>query len=221
MRFIDRFHPGRRATLQSAIDAGRLRQVDEMALLEPEQIMPMARLSLRLFLYGGISFTVLNLISYVWHTGQHGASLNPGQVILWVVINVLSYVVMLPIHELIHGITIALLGGKPHYGTKLPFALYCGAKDQIFSRNYYLVIALAPLVLISLAGIVFTLLAPGFSSYVLLAVAGNISGAAGDLWVVRRLRTFPTSILVEDLETGYHAWEITAPDEQVTVTPVS
>lgn len=219
MKFIDRFHPRRRAALQSAIDAGRLRKVDEMALLEPEQIVPMARLSLRLFIFGSIFFIVLNLASYIWHTGQHGASLNPGQIFLWTVINLFSYAIMLPIHELVHGITITLLGGKPHYGTKLPFALYCGAKDQIFPRNYYLAIALAPFIVISLAGIIFTLLAPGLSSYVLLATAGNISGAAGDLWVVRRLRAFPTSILVEDLETGYHAWEIIAPDEQVTITP--
>lgn len=219
MKFIDRFHPRRRAALQSAIDAGRLRKVDEMALLEPEQIVPMARLSLRLFIFGSIFFIVLNLASYIWHTGQHGASLNPGQVFLWIVINLLSYAIMLPIHEFMHGITITLLGGKPHYGTKLPFALYCGAKDQIFPRNYYLAIALAPFVVISLAGIIFTLLAPGLSSYVLLATTGNISGAAGDLWVARRLRMLPTSILVEDLETGYHAWEVLAPDEQVTITP--
>lgn len=216
---IDRFHPGRRAALQAAIDAGRLRQVDEMALLEPEQMMPMARLSLRLFAFGLIFFIVLNLISYIWHTGQHGASLNPGQVFLWILLNLLSYMIMLPVHEFLHGVTIAFLGGRPHYGAKLPFALYCGAKDQIFSRNYYLTIALAPFVVISLAGIAFTLLAPGLSSYVLLAVAGNVAGAAGDLWVVRRLRTLPASILVEDLETGYHAWEVTSPDEHVTITP--
>lgn len=216
---IDRFHPGRRALLQAAIDAGQIQQVDELALLEPEQLMPMARLSLQLFLFSGIFFIVLNLATYTWRTGQHGAALSPGLVFLWIGINILSYIVMLPIHELLHGATIALLGGKPHYGAKMPFALYCGAKDQMFSRNYYLAIALAPLVVISLAAIIFTLLAPGLSPFVLFASVGNVSGAAGDLWAIRRLRALPASVLVEDLETGYRAWQVTSPGAHGTIEP--
>jgi len=221
MTMIDRFHPRRRAFLQAAINAGHLRQVDELALLGPEQILPMARLSLRLFLFGGIFFIVLNLAAYTWQTGQHGASLNPGLVFLWIGTNILSYIVILPIHELLHGITIALLGGRPHYGAKMPFALYCGAKDQAFSRNSYLAIALAPLCVISLAAIVFTLFAPGLSPFVLFASVGNVSGAAGDLWAVQHVRALPTSVLVEDLETGYRAWEVTVPGEHVTINPIS
>lgn len=219
MTIIDRFHPSRRAILQATIDSGQIQQVDELALLEPGQMLPMARLSLRLFLFGGIFFIVLNLAAYTWRTGQRGASLNPGLVFLWIGTNILSYIVVLPIHELLHGITITLLGGKPHYGTKMPFALYCGAKDQIFARNYYLAIALAPLVVISLAAIILTLLAPGLSPFVLFASVGNVSGAAGDLWAVRRLRTLPPSALVEDLETGYRAWEVTSSGERDTIDP--
>ena len=218
MMLIDRFHPRRRAALQAAIDASQLRKVDEMALLEPEQLLPLARFSLWLFVLGGIFFIVLNLFAYTWRTGQHGASLNGGMVFLWIVLNILSYIVMLPIHELIHGITIAFWGGRPHFGAKLPFALYCGAKDQVFPRNYYLAIALAPFVVLTLAGILFTLFAPTLSPFILLATVGNVSGAAGDLAMVGRLRVLPASALVEDLESGYYAWVVTSSAGDATIS---
>lgn len=205
---VDRFHPGRRAALQAAVDAGRVRQVGEMALLEPEQMLPLARFSLQLLLVGGIFFIVLNLGAYIWRTGQHGASLSWGLVAVWTTLNVLGYILVLPFHEFIHGVTIAVLGGKPHYGAKLPFALYCGAKEQMFSRENYRLIALAPFVVISLAGVVLTLLAPTIAPYFLFALVGNVSGAAGDIWMAQRLRALPPGALVEDLETGYRAWEV-------------
>ncbi len=216
---IDRFHPRRRASMQEAVDAGRLRQLDELALLEPEQMLPLARFSLQLLVLGGIFFIVLNLGAYIWRTGQHGATLSPGLVVLWAVLNILGYILILPFHECIHGVTIFSLGGRPHYGAKLPFALYCGAKDQIFTSKAYIVIALAPFVVISLAGIVLTLLAPTISPYLLFALVGNASGAAGDLWMVQRLRALPATALVEDVETGYRAWEVLPLTDHVSIDP--
>lgn len=217
MTIIDRFHPKRRNTWQIAADAGQLRMLDEMALLEPEQLRPLATFSLQLFAIGGIFFVVLNLLAYIWRTGQHGVTLNPGQVVLWLFVNLASYLLILPLHEVLHGLAFTLWGGKPYYGTKLPLALFCSAHDQLFPRNYYFVIGLAPLVVITLAGIIFTLLAPALSPYILLATIGNFSGAAGDLWVVQRLRSVPASALVEDRETGYRVWEIITTPENATI----
>jgi hypothetical protein len=214
---VDRFHPGRRVAWQMAVDEGRLHQVDEMALLDEAQMRPMAILSLWLFALGGIFFVVLNLLAYIWRTGQHNAAINGGVIIVWLLINIVSYCVVLPLHELIHGLAFSFWGGKPYYGARLPIALYCSAKNQVFPRNYYLVIGLAPVVVITLAGIIFTLLSPTLSPYILLATVGNLSGAAGDIWVVRRLRTLPSSTLVEDLETGYRVWEMTAVAENATI----
>ena len=53
-----------------------------------------------------------------------------------------------------------------------------GAKDQLFHRNQYLVVGLAPLVVITLAGISFTLVSPALASYTIFATAGNISESA-------------------------------------------
>jgi hypothetical protein len=129
--------------------------------------------------------------------------------LLWIGINIIGYVLILPIHELIHAGAFALWGGKPYFGAKLPYALYCGAKNQLFRRNQYFVVGLAPLVVITLAGIIFTFFSPALASFTLFATIGNVSGAAGDVWVVRRLSRRPRSILVEDTEAGYRAWELT------------
>jgi hypothetical protein len=208
LTLIDRFHPRLRREQQAAIDEGKLFKRDELALLEPEQLQPLASLSLLLFGISAVFFVALNIAAYEvrFHTlTGHTSVLS---ILIWIVINILGYVIILPLHEVIHGLVFALWGGKPFFGAKLPFALYCGAKKQLFRRNQYLVVGLAPLVVITLAGIVLTLLAPGLAAYTLLATTGNFSGAAGDIWVARRIVRQPRAILVEDTETGYTAWEI-------------
>lgn len=205
---IDRFHPQQREALQIAADQGKIRLVDELSLFDAEHMLPLARFSLQLFVLGGLFFVAFNLFAHIWRTGEHSGSVTGGQVLLWLLINVVSYLLVLPVHELLHGITFLLWGSRPYFGAKLPLALYCSARDQIFSRNYYLVIGLAPFVVITLFGILFTLFAPDLAVYMLFATVGNVAGAAGDLWVVRRLLKQPASVFVEDLETGYRIWEI-------------
>jgi hypothetical protein len=206
----DRFHPRLRDKQQEAINTGHLRKLEEIELLEPEQLRPLALLSLLLLVIGAIFFGFLNYAAYTLQTHSTPVIRGGWSLLLWIVINVVGYILILPLHELIHAAAFTLWGGKPYFGTKLPYALYCGAKHQLFHRDQYLVVGLAPLVVITLAGIIFTLLSPVLASYTIFATVGNISGAAGDVWVVRRLLRLPPSILVEDTEAGYRAWELTA-----------
>src|SRR6266496_961339 len=208
LRLIDRFYLRLRNEQQEAINAGHLRKLEEAELLEPEQLRSLALLSLLLLVIGGVFFGLLNVAAYTWQT--HAAVGGRGWgLLLWFGINILGYILILPIHEVIHAAAFTLWGGKPYFGTKLPYAIYCGAKNQLFRRNQYLVVGLAPLVVITLAGIVFTLLYPGLAAYTLLGTVGNFSGAAGDVWVAKRLLRQPADVLVEDTEAGYRVWEIT------------
>ena len=208
LMLVDRFNPRRQRVQQAAIDAGKLHKREELALLEPEQLRPLALLSLLLLIVGTVFFVTLNLLAYFWqrHTLTLGTTFLGG--LLWFGINLLAYILILPIHEALHAVTFLLWGGRPYFGAKLPFALYCGAKEQLFRRDQYLVVGLAPLVVISLIGIVVTLFAPVLASYVLLATIGNASGAAGDFWTVVRLWRQPARVLVEDTAVGYIVWEI-------------
>jgi hypothetical protein len=209
LTLIDRFHPHQRDEQQAVIDAGHIRKLEEIELLEPEQLRPLALLSLLLLVIGALFFGLLNYIAYTMQTHFTPAIQGGVSLLLWLAINIAGYILILPVHELIHAAGFLLWGGKPYFGAKLPYALYCGARNQLFRRNQYFVVGLAPLVVISLAGIIFTLLFPVLASYTLFATIGNVSGAAGDVWVVRRLLRRPRSTLVEDTEAGYRAWEIT------------
>src|SRR5713101_4487908 len=210
LTIVDRFQPRLRAEQQAAIDAGHIRKVEELALLERDQLLPLARLSLQMLLVGAAFFGLLDYGVFVLRYHTFNLHITGGGVLLWLVISVIGYCLMLPLHELLHGAAFLLWGGKPYFGAKLPYALYCGAKNQLFRRNQYLVVGLAPLVVITLAAIVFTLLYPGLAAYTLLGSVGNFSGAAGDVWVAKRLVRQPADVLVEDTEAGYRAWEITA-----------
>jgi len=210
LTIIDRFHHRVRIEQQTAIDAGQLRKIDDVALLEREKLLPLARLSLRLLLVGAVCFGALNYAAYAWQQRTFDLHLTGLGVLLWLVINIVGYFPMLLLHELLHGAAFVLWGGRPYFGVKLPYALYCGAKNQLFRRNQYLVVGLAPLVVITLAGIIFTLLAPVLASYTLFVTVGNISGAAGDIWSVQRIARLPATTLVEDTEAGYRAWELTS-----------
>ncbi len=208
LTLVDRFHPQLRRAQQAAIDAGQLRKRDEMELLDPQQLRPLMVLSVILFVIGGIFFSVLNLAAYIMQTHLTSGRIEGWGILLGVVLNIVTYFVVLPLHEGIHGLFFALWGGRPYYGAKLPFALYCGARDQVFRRNQYLVVGLAPLVIITLAAIVFTLLAPGLAVYTLFGSVGNFSGAAGDIWVALKLLRQPAHVLVEDTSSGYRVWEV-------------
>lgn len=206
---IDRYRSQRRREQQAAIDAGHIQKCDEFVLLEPEQLAPLARFSLLLLFIGAFFFVGLDIAVALWLKRPVFAGLTWWGVVLWLAINIFSYVLVLPIHEAIHGIAFAFWGGKPYFGAKLPLALYCGARNQAFRRDQYLVVGLAPLVVVSIVGIVVTLLSPALGAFIIFATVGNCAGAAGDVWVAWRLWRLPRSIIVEDVETGYRAWEIT------------
>src|SRR5690242_6115064 len=104
LKYIDRFRSHTRHRVQAAMESDRLRMRDELALLESEQLRPLALLSLRMLGIGGIFFFVLNLLAYYWHMHTFPSRITIWGVILWLIINVLGYIIILPIHEVIHGL---------------------------------------------------------------------------------------------------------------------
>jgi signal transduction histidine kinase len=205
---IDRFHPHLRDEQQVAIDAGLLSKRDELELLDPQNLRPLLTVSIVMLVIGTVFFVMLNIAAYIAQTHIVQGQIGGWGLLLWVGINIVAYIVVMFLHEGIHALAFIFWGGEPYFGAKLPVALYCGAKDQLFRRNHYLVVGLAPLVIISLAAIIFTLLSPVLASYTLFASIGNFSGAAGDVWSAMKIRRHPASVLLEDTTSGYRVWEI-------------
>jgi hypothetical protein len=108
-------------------------------------------------------------------------------------------VVMLVIHEAIHGVFFwRFTGARPRFGIGPGYA-YAAAPGWYLPRNQYLVVGLAPLVRISLGGLALIAVMPASWSGPLLAlIIGNASGAVGDMAVVAWLLTLPKTALAND-----------------------
>lgn len=199
--------PTRRRAVRAASAAGELRRIASVDILAPEHQLALAWGSLWLLLAGGLAFLALDVAAFRAHPG----AVLPGNGAWWmvpalVVNNLLLYVVMLGAHELVHAAAILALGGWPRFGIKWPLAAYCTAPGQVFTRPGYIVMALAPLVAISAAGAAATWRWPGFGAYLVFALAGNVSGAIGDLFTVRGIWLLPRGALIADTATGYDAY---------------
>jgi hypothetical protein len=155
------------------------------------------------------------LLGVVW-MGIWWSLVNPlrvGQMegqtaIPWWLGTVLVFIVVLPLHELIHGLAIQLCGHQAHYGMKLNLGvLYATADQALFRRNEYILIALAPLVVITLIGLALVIILPAsLGYYVSIGVALNAGGAIGDLWSVVILLRYPARALVRDEGDGFRIY---------------
>ena len=113
-------------------------------------------------------------------------------------LGLLLVVLILPLHELVHGVVIARYGHKPRYGVKL-FVLFATSDGALFRRNEFVRIALAPLVVISIVGSVIMLFLPfGLGYWIALAITLNAAGAIGDLWMTAVALRYDSSALVRD-----------------------
>ncbi len=108
----------------------------------------------------------------------------------------------LPLHEYAHGLAIQWFGHKPRYGVKW-MVLFATSDGGLFRRNEFILIALAPLALISAAGLFLMPFLPmGIGQWVALAVVMNAAGAIGDLWMIVVALRFDSSALIKDEEDG-------------------
>ena len=112
---------------------------------------------------------------------------------------VLTIILVLIVHEAIHAAFFWIFSGQtPVVGFKGAYA-YAAMPGWYFPRNQYLVIGIAPLILITLIGLLLLAVVPvSILNLVLVALVINTSGAVGDLFVVIWLLTKPVETLALD-----------------------
>jgi hypothetical protein len=119
----------------------------------------------------------------------------------WVffVVGSLAYVFL---HELTHGIFMKYYSGiKPVYGFRVVFA-YAGS-EALFSKKQYMVISLSPVVIFGVILATLNLLLSFEWFWVIwLIQMVNVSGAAGDIYVMDMIKKMPSEILVKDTGTA-------------------
>ena len=110
----------------------------------------------------------------------------------------LALVAYIPLHELVHGISMYVLSGvKPVYGLKLPYA-YAGSAAW-FDKRSHIITALAPVVIWGVALQVAVARLPDEWFWPLWIVQiSNLSGSAGDLYTAWALARMPGDLLIQD-----------------------
>ena len=109
------------------------------------------------------------------------------------------------VHELTHGITMQIFGAKPRYGVIWKgLLLYATSPGYAYRRNNYILIALAPLIFISILVILGMWLLQGTLWVALLGICGtiNASGSVGDMWITMIVLRYANIAYVIDERDG-------------------
>ena len=134
-------------------------------------------------------------------SGEFTLTITPLLVAL-VVLIVITFAILV-LHEMVHGLFFWLFTrARPRFGFKGAYA-YAAAPGWYIPRPQFLAVGLAPLLLISLVGLlILPLTAAPVSLVVIAALILNATGAIGDLYMVVRLLPTPRGVLIEDEGEG-------------------
>ncbi|MGL6198076.1 MAG: DUF3267 domain-containing protein [Lachnospiraceae bacterium] len=108
-------------------------------------------------------------------------------------------VFILLLHELVHGFFFKVYSkGKVRYGFKRFYAYAC-SPDYYFRKNEYIIIGLAPFIILNLLMVLMLLFVKGALFYVLyIILAVHFVGCIGDLYVVIKLIKYKPETLIRD-----------------------
>lgn len=120
-------------------------------------------------------------------------------VFLAVLAFLVSYIIMISLHEAIHGLFFwRFTRSRPQFAIHMPF-VSASAPGWYIPRNPYLIIELAPLVVLTLSGLAMLSIAP--SAWLVpawLMITLHTAGSAGDLLVAVWLLLQPPTCLAHD-----------------------
>lgn len=122
-----------------------------------------------------------------------------GQAGLLLVFLAVDFVLLVILHEGVHGICFWLITGRRPIFNIGPGYAYAAAPDVFIAKKPYLITAVSPLVVLTIIGLILIPFIPqGLIFHVGLIIVMNIAGAVGDLWVAGMLLPKQEPLLVQD-----------------------
>jgi hypothetical protein len=115
---------------------------------------------------------------------------------------VLTAVLLIPVHEALHGAGYLAFGGRPKFGAGIKGALpyfFATCPGKRFTWGQMLIIGALPLVVIDIVAVALA----GYSPLVvpaMLAFLLNNTGAVADLWIIAVMLQTPRTALFEDTD---------------------
>ena len=151
----------------------------------------------------GLALVVMLLLGVIGHLFvpiSQFCTMEDGVGMMWLRLAVLfaGCTIYMVLHELTHGVFMKHYSGAPvKYGFTWSYA-YAGS-EAYFDKRSYIVIALAPIVVLGIVLTVLNAIVPESWFWVVYFVQiANLSGAAGDLYVTARFSKKPKDILIQD-----------------------
>jgi len=101
-------------------------------------------------------------------------------------------------HELIHGILMKYFSGiTPQYGISGPFIF--AKSEAIFNKNAYILITLAPMLILGITSLVLSFVIPGTGVWLaILLWIINLYASRGDLQAIILLKDYPRTYGIKD-----------------------
>jgi hypothetical protein len=154
-----------------------------------------------------LAFVMLSLFGYVFTSLVFLFGHPPAEGDIDLLPLVPGVIFLVLVHELTHGIAMRVYGAQPRYGFLWKgLMFYATAPGHAFRRNQYLVVALAPLVSLSLLACCAIRLLAGSDFYtaaiVAILAAVNGSSSTGDLWISTIMLRYPPQAYVVDERDG-------------------
>ncbi len=173
------------------------KKIDKIELSREMTIILFGMGTLSLFIFGHFFTVIYTLIT------RNAVAFNLTYSTILIAIPLFIFILLF--HEFIHGIVVSIYGGKPGYGAGvahyiLPY-LYTTTETKFF-RNQFILIAISPLIVISVIGIMLMIIFSSVAHWFLFPLTINAAGAIGDLWMVFSLLKYPEDIVLEDDRTG-------------------
>lgn len=153
---------------------------------EPRLVILLNLIGLLLFaVFGGLLIAVMVMFHPNIQASTFSFSGSFLQILRSILIVLAAYALSLVLHEIIHGAFFWLFTRAiPKFGIGSAYA-YAAAPEWYMPRNLYLVVGLAPLIVITLVGLMLLPVLPANSLLVWwFVLTTNASGAVGDMFVV-------------------------------------
>ena len=132
-----------------------------------------------------------------------------------IIIGLSFAIIVIFLHELLHGVAVLFTGHLPSFGIGPGFA-YTTCHSPL-KRNAYIFVVLLPLFTINLGAVATGAIWPGAMGWMLFLSILNTMGAGGDVWMFIRLARVPRPTLVVDMASGFAVY---APDQATTASPI-
>ncbi len=155
-------------------------------------------LAIPVFILVGLAFSILAIKLGKFPGGGNMNTLEFAAILI-------SIIATMILHEGVHGLAMRLFGARPIYGVLWKqLVFFATSPGYRYRRNAYILVVLAPLIVLSLLVILGIILFKANFWILLLILCGavNAGGSFGDMWMASIVLRYPRLALVVDEKDG-------------------